>query len=131
MTKTELAAMLDGMVSAKCIQQGDGETRLVGKYCQAVPADATGDTWDLWLCTPDALSRGLGERKLTNLLTLLDVDGWVRLTGEAYHVAFPKAWLLANLRPLGIRRKRGMSEEQKAAAVERLAAAHLNRPRAA
>jgi len=93
--------------------------------------DASGDTWDLSLCTPDDLGRGLSERKLTGILQTLGVDGFTRLTGEAYHLAFPKEVLLENLKTLGIRRKRVVSEEQKAAAVERLAQARQNTPRAA
>jgi len=60
-------------------------------------------------------------------------DGFTRLTGEAWHLAFPKVILLANPKNLGIRCKRVVSDEQRVAAVERLArhrTALQNSPRA-
>jgi hypothetical protein len=60
-------------------------------------------------------------------------DGFTRLTAEAWHLAFPRFIPLANPKNLGIRCKRVVSDEQRVAAVERLArhrTALQNSPRA-
>ncbi len=122
MNQTDILNAFEGRISKTAIRQVDDEWRVVGKFCY-VTKDETGDTWDIWICSPSNLVAGLGRRKVRNIISRLE-----SCTGEHFHELTGEAWgkvrgteiILQNLDHLGIRKKRQISEEQRRKLAERL-----------
>ena len=120
MTKDKIYRAFDGKLSRKAIIERDGEWVIQGKWCIAAP-EADG-IWDLWLCHPQDMAAGLGQRKVRNTLKTLQKSilalktstgtAFRELTGEAWGKVAGTTLILANTAVLGIRRKRKVSQAQ-------------------
>ena len=98
------------LASIKCI---DDEWMIVGKFCQVTPMKP--GVWDLFICNPQNLYDGLGQRKvnyiarelkntlLNRTLTICDGEAFVTLHGTEV--------ISQNLKLLGIRRRRRVKAE--------------------
>jgi len=115
-SQIEVYESFDQKISKLAIVNDGEEWGLTGKFCRVT---AEGDNWDVWLCNPKDLTKGLGTGKRNNIVAAMGGD-WHLLDGEAWIVA-PKEQILANLKTLGIRAKRFISDEQKEASKKRLA----------
>lgn len=117
MTKTEMFNALGGLVSKTAIRLVDEEWRVVGKFCYISP---TVGGWDVWICNPRNLTAGLTNKKVSYMLKNLRENGKIReLDGEALGVV-QGGWLDAsNLRVLGVRLKRQVSDENREKARQR------------
>jgi len=108
MNKSELYDYFDQIISKTAIKQrDDGEWQVVGKWC-AVSFDDDGSI-DLFICNPKDMVNGLGQRKLNNTISGLKskpTTKFTELDGEAWAKVADKAVILDNLRLLGIRRKK-------------------------
>lgn len=113
MTKSEIYNFFDRKISKLAIQQIDGEWKVVGKWCR-VGFDDDG-TIDIRLCNPNDIAKGLGQRKLKIMLKGFKSPAkttFRELTGEAYTKTQDKQDVLENLRLLGIRKKRRVTDRQ-------------------
>ena len=119
MTKSKLFTTFDGKISKSAIKHIDDEWQIEGKYCRVSLLDGA---WDLWLCSPDDIQKGLSTRRINNILTQLEKHPvkatFTKLTGEAYCNATPMVLILDNLDLLGIRKARVYTPEQKAKMTE-------------
>lgn len=116
MNKSELSQAFP-TISPTAIQERDGEFVIVGKFC--LIATLGGDRWDVWLCNPKDISKGLSTRKLNVLLEKLQQEeGFTALNGEAYAQVQGKELVENNLDLLGIRKRMQLSEERRKALVE-------------
>ena len=123
-TKKELSEYFDNKISPKCIKHDGSEYGITGKYSRITPID--GKYWDLWLCNPADITKGLGARRLNRIISILSEKircerPFTELTGEAYARVATKDLILGNLPLLGIKRKRTVSEKQRQAAADRFA----------
>lgn len=114
MTKNEMFDAFDGVLTnANMVPESSGDYILHGKFCIIAPIG--NDLWDVWVCNAKDLRKGLGERKVTNIL---DVFGsayqegtLIRLTGEAHGIVAGTEKILGNSKLLGLKRKRQLSPE--------------------
>ena len=123
-TKKDLYDRFDQRISKKCIKHDGCEWGITGKYCRITPMD--GKYWDLWLCNPKDIAKGLGTRRLSRIISILSAKmlpgkPFTELTGEAYTQVATKDLILGNLSLLGINRKRIVSEQTRQASADRLA----------
>lgn len=111
-TKKQIFAALEGRVSDSSIQKIDDEWRVVGKYCYAVPG--TDGIWDLFICNPQRMHDGLGQRKVLHIASRLEKywrrDGFHELTGEGCTKVQGPSAILENFPVLGINKRRRVSE---------------------
>jgi hypothetical protein len=122
MNKTDLFNFFDRQISEKAIRKVDDEWRIVGKFCYVTVME-DGVTIDIWLCTPTDIAKGLSPRTLTHRVNALKVivgDAVTELTGEAYTQTQHKDAVLQNLKLLGIRKARHVTDEQRQVTAERL-----------
>lgn len=130
MTKNDLLKTFP-TISPSAIKIIDDEYEIVGKFCRIVMFD----DWyfDLWLCNPANMDKGLSKRKLNSLVSALEVP--IKSTfndkvtkSVSFNVLEGEAWvnldlpdlILNNLKLLGIRKKRELTSVQKQSLVERL-----------
>jgi len=105
------------MISPTAIQERDGEFVIIGKFC--LIASLGGNRWDVWLCNPKNLIKGLSTRKLNVLLENLQQEaGFTVLVGEAYTKVQGTELIENNLDLMGIRKRRQITEERRKALVE-------------
>jgi len=117
-SQSDIYERFDQKISKTVIISDGCEWGITGKFCRITPE---GDKWDVWLCNPKNMVKGLGTGKRNNIVTAMGEDlKWLILDGEAWAVV-SKERILANLKTLGIRAKRQISEEQKEAGRIRLA----------
>ena len=125
MNKKDIFDAFNGEISKKAIIQKDGAWRIVGKWCEI---ERVGDLWDIFICNPDNMTDGLGQRKVHNIIDRLKIppiNGTFRiLNGEAYTQVSDINLILSNLSLLGIRRKRRLSEKTRHEHAERLKKFH-------
>jgi len=100
-------------VSGAAIHKIDDEWMIVGKFCQVTPMKP--GVWDLFICNPQSLYDGLGQRQvnyiahelkkslLNRTLTICDGEAFVTLHGTEV--------ISQNLKLLGIRRRRRVKAE--------------------
>lgn len=128
MTKQELFDAFDQRISKKAIVSRSGEYVVQGKFCVVAPKG--NNTFDLWICNPDDLCNGLGQKKVRNIIRSLQKSTvgieYRQLTGEADAKVQGTELILQNLKLLGIKKKRQISTET----AEKLKA-HLNEVRKA
>jgi len=109
-------------VSRSAIRQESGEMVIRGKWCEITQV---GDRLDVFICNPDDMQAGLGQRKVTNIVRALEKTAqegvFTVLNGEAYTQGLSVEIVCQHLSLLGIRKKRRVSEKQKAVLSERLA----------
>ena len=102
------------------IQNVHGDWLITGKFCQ-IGIDEDGQI-DLWICNLKDITKGLGTKKLRNMLSTiksLTTATIHEITGEAWMKLSDKSVILSSLPLLGIRKKKVISQE------------HLNRLRKA
>ena len=115
MNKTDIYNAFDGKISNTAIQRFDDEWRIVGKWCYVATDDEIGDVWDIWICNPNDIAKGLSQRRVRSIILALESTGKMKfneLTGEAWGKVRDKDVILENLKLLGIRKKREVSPEQ-------------------
>ena len=131
MTKSDLLKTFP-TVSPSAIKIIDDEYEIIGKFCRIIMFD--NGQIDLWLlCNPANMVKGLSKRKLNSLVSVLEVPVESSFKDKvtksiSFNVLDGEAWInldlpdliLNNLKVLGIRKKRMLSTEQKAALTERL-----------
>ena len=112
-TKRELRELTNHKISDLAIRCVDDSWEIVGKFCRC---SYLGDNnWDVWICNPDNLTAGLSQRKLRAIARKVPPGTTFReLTGEGLYDCMPTEALLLNMRVLGIRKRRVVSEQQKA-----------------
>ena len=111
----------DQKISKASILDVDQEWMVVGKYCR-IGIDEDGQI-DVWICNHRDLGKGLGTELLRNRLSaIFGCTGtpYTELNGEGCGKLQNKDVILKNLRLLGIRAKRILSEEQKEVLRNRL-----------
>ena len=111
MEKQQIFDAFNSKISKTQIVNRDGEFVIQGKFCVIAPE---GSGWDVWICSPDDLVNGLGERRLTSILTNLEISltktVFTRLNGEAHTWVRDTSLILSSLKLLGIRKKMEYSE---------------------
>ncbi len=120
-SKSQIFHAFGERISITAIQNIAGEWMIKGKWCFIAPDDGKGEVWDIWICNSDNLCKGLGQRKVKNILHTL--NGTVKtpfreLTGEAWGKVRDKGLILQNLHLLGIRKKRQVSPQQAVRSAE-------------
>jgi len=116
MKKSELVAAFPA-ISSTAIQERDGEYVIVGKFC--IITSQGGGRCDVWLCNSKDLAEGLSTRKLNILLKKLRLkEGFTVLDGEAYAHCRGKKLIENNLKLLGIRKRRQITEKSRKKLVE-------------
>ena len=130
MTRAEMDTLTDNKISRKCYTEQDEDLILVGKFVQASPNPD--GTWDVWICNPKDMTKGLGERKVNNITSILSEEDCgklplLRLDREGVYPSMPKATLLKSLRVLGLRARMVVSDERKKKLAESLAAYRLQK----
>ena len=113
MTKQELYEFFDRRISKTAIIKRDDEWIVKGKHCTLSLEDNY--TIDVWICHPADLYSGLGQRKVRNILRILEKSPvgvqFIELTGEAHAKVQGTELILQNLKLLGIRKKREISQQ--------------------
>ena len=120
MNKKQLFDYFDQKISMTAIQDVHGDWLVTGKFCR-VGIDEDG-LIDLWICNHKDITKGLGTKKLRNMLSTiksLTTATIHEITGEAWMKLSDKSVILSSLPLLGIRKKKVISQE------------HLNRLRKA
>ncbi len=113
MNKHEIFRAFDQKISPKSIVQRNDEYVVQGKFCVVAPLG--NNEFDIWICNPDDLYNGLGQRKVRNIAAKLFKSAvgtmFTELTGEGYGVVAGAEIILQNLELLGIKKKRVVSPE--------------------
>ena len=113
MNKPEIFEALNQKASMTMIMDHDGEMVIKGKFCIIAPEE--NDIWDIWICNPKNIPKGLGPRKVNNICAALSLTtpqlDWVMLDREAWCKCEGTDTIIKNLVSLGIRRKRILSPE--------------------
>ena len=118
MTKSELLQIFPA-ISPTAIQERDAEYVIFGKFC--IVASLGRNEWDLWICNPKDITKGLTTRKIRILLRKLWQEAsFTELTGETYAQVQGTDLISNNLDLLGIRKKRQLSEDQLQKMTDRL-----------
>ncbi len=124
MSQIEVYEAFDQKISKTVIVSDGCEWGITGKFCRVTPE---GNQWDVWLCNPKDIAAGIGTGKRNNIVEALGTDlNWHLLDREAWAIV-PKERILDNLKALGIRRKRIVSDEQKEVSRARLAEYRLKK----
>lgn len=129
MTKQELYDAFDGKISKTCLVDDQTETgsyMIQGKYCWIQTAfDYGDDVWNIFICNPTDMHKGLGLRKVRNIVRVLPKTcvktAYRELNGEADMWVKGTEGILQNLKLLGIRKKRELSPESVVNMKNRLA----------
>ena len=118
--KHELLTMLRDEFPKRAVQNVDGEWLVVGKFCQVAPL-ADGQ-WDVWLCNPKNLTKGLSTQRINKIIFELGLDASfvTRLDREAIIRPVSTDLLLTSRVLLGIAKKRQLTEEQMQGLVQRM-----------
>ena len=113
MTRKELETAFQGKLSRRCFIQRDGEWVLQSKWCVI---ERVGDYWDIWLCTPLDIAKGLGARKIKNVIRGFNSGPtqprWTVLTGEAFTRVLDADVILRSVAVAGLFFKRQPSDQQ-------------------
>ncbi len=120
MNKQQLFDYFDQKISKTAINNIDGDWLVTGKFCR-IGIDEDGQV-DLWICNHRDITKGLGTRKLRNILSTIKSLTTAKiheLNGEAWVKLSDKSVVLLSLPLLGIRKKKVISQK------------HLNRLRMA
>ncbi len=124
MNKQEILNAFDQKISLKSIVRRDDEYVIQGKFCVVAPIG--NNKFDIWICNPDDLYNGLGQRKVRNIAAKLFKSEvgttFTELTGEGYGVVAGTEIILQNLELLGIKKKRQISPENAVKLKERMTA---------
>lgn len=129
LTREQISAAFDGRISKLAIRWTGEGWEIVGKFCYVSYSgkhnvSRLGKQWDVFICNPADISKGLSQRKVHNIVRNIEQyaqeGGFTILNGEAYAQGVLKDVILQNLVPLGIRRKKQFSAEQKRALAGRL-----------
>lgn len=117
MTKEDIFNYFDQKISKVCFIPEDepGNYMLVGKFC--IIQEHSENIWDILICNQKNMKKGLGTGKVRNIASVLVEtavkDTYREMNGEASMLVQGNETILNNLKILGIRRKRIVSEEQK------------------
>ena len=125
MTKQQLKEITNqAFAHSAYISDWDGDAGITGKFALA---SYLGDGhWDVWLRNEADLAKGLGTRKLNNLIDAISslpdalAGPLRRLDGEAVYERMPTKTLLRIAHLLGIRKRRkatGIANNQPARSV--------------
>ena len=113
MTRKELEIAFQDKLSRQCFVQRDGEWVLQSKWCAI---ERVGEYWDIWLCTPLDIAKGLSVRKINNVISGFDSrplqPRWELLTGEAFTRVLGTDVILRSAAVLGLFFKRQPSDKQ-------------------
>lgn len=127
-TSLNLRRIFGGEVSKSAFRNIDGEWNLVGKFCRIIEdSEKTKNNdaiFDVWICNHADLSKGLGTKKLGNIIRSLKLycsEPFHELSGESYVKVQGTESIIRNLRSLGIRAKRKLTPEQAESIRKRLA----------
>jgi hypothetical protein len=110
--RQQLFEYFDSIISLASIKNIDDEATVVGKWSRVVVEED--GLIDLWICNPKNLTAGLGERKVTNMITSMKISNnstLHRLDGEAWVKLSDKKVILTGLKLLGIRAKKKMTRK--------------------
>jgi hypothetical protein len=131
MNKKELFNAFEQKISLKSIVKRNDEYVIVGKFCVIAPLGE--NRFDVWVCNPNDLYNGLGQRKVSNIAAKLFkspcIGEFTELTGEGWGVVAGTEIILQNLKLLGIKKKRVDSPETVEKMIKRLNDAKEVRPR--
>lgn len=106
MNKDELFEFFEGKVSKTCMKRWDDGYSIFGKW--AIVSPFSGGI-DLFICNQRDMRKGLGQRKVNNIVSAIKSAGKVTFTeldGEAHTTLPNKQVVLDNLKLLGIRKKK-------------------------
>jgi len=112
MNKIQLFDYFDQKISMTAINSIDGDWLVTGKFCR-IGIDEDGQI-DLWICNHKDIAKGLGTKKLRNILSTLKsltTTAVHELNGEAWMELSDKDVILSSTRLLGIRKKKVISQE--------------------
>jgi len=123
MNKSQIFKFFDEKISKTCIQESDGIFMVIGKFCK-VETYENGNL-DIFVCNPTNMAKGLGTGKVRNIMKAINNPSWHEVNNEAWSIDATKADVIDNLRTLGIRQKRTMSDEQREMVTERFRIARL------
>lgn len=116
MTKQQLFHAFRGDISKSAIIEKDHVWCIVGKFCEI---ERVGDLWDLYICNPKNMTKGLSQRKVSIIVSELQNHPtkatFTVLNGEAYCQIESVDLILKNLDLLGIRKKKKLTSEQRQA----------------
>jgi hypothetical protein len=121
MTLADFKELTGNAFAGPCYRSRDDEPVIVGKWCIC---GYNGDgTWDVWLCSPEEIAKGLSPQRLhaiTQYVASLPVKSgpYRALTGEGTYTAMPTDTLIRCASRLGIKRRRkarAMTERQREA----------------
>lgn len=121
MTLADLKELTGNAFSGPSYRYRYDEPVIVGKY--SICAYLGGDLWDVCLCSPEDIAKGLTPQRLhaiTAYVASLPVKSgpYRALTGEGIYTAMPTATLVRSASRLGIKRRRQsrpLTEKQRAA----------------
>jgi len=112
MNKKQLFDYFDQKISMTAIQNVHGDWLVTGKFC-LIGIDEDGQI-DLWICNHKNITKGLGTKKLRNMLSTIKTFTTTKiheLTGEAWVKLSDKSAILSSLPLWGIRKKKVISQE--------------------
>jgi len=112
-SKAALFRMFKGNLSSGAVQKRDGQAAIVGRH---VVIHKEGRLLDVWLCNTRNMAAGLSGKMLNSRMELLkDIGDWHTANGEAWVKCRNPLLLVPFFKQLGVRRKRVLSEDTKAA----------------
>ena len=120
MNKSQLHIFFDMQISLSAIHKRYGEWVIVGKFCIIAVEDSL---IEIWLCNTKDIAEGLGTRSIKNRLDALKSPSTTlvrELTGEGLVRTRCKQDVLTNLKLLGIRKARSVSEAQRQGFIDRM-----------
>lgn len=126
LTHAQMDKLTRGELSRKNYQIEYDDLYLIGKYAKCDP-NPDGETWDVWLCNPKNMEKGLTRKRVRSIKARIEALGRVgspfrELDGEGVWSCMPTDTLLSAASCLGLRRKRRTSEKQLAEMTARLKA---------
>lgn len=126
LSKQDLYEKLKGRISITAIKPRDSFYVVVGKFCIV---ELLNDVWDIWLCNTKDLTKGLSTKKLNLLAALFEQSpyklNFTILNGEAIIRTKDVNFIIDNLKALGLRAKRIMSDERRKRLIEQLAKIYI------
>ena len=111
LTRPEIIALFPD-ISPTAIVKGCDGLEIRGKWAVVTPME---DYWDVWIMNPKDLAKGLGARKVTNMLEAIKVcvkADFHELTGEAWFRVWDHKEVSKIRHLLGIRKKRRVTAAQ-------------------
>ncbi len=122
LNRKQLSSLFNDKISSTAIQKRDGGLLVIGKFAIITPMD---DVLDVFICNSSDIPMGLGKRKINNIVSKLkkytQEGSLMMLNGEAYLKVSDINAILFNLKLLGIRQKRKLSDQDKVSLTKRLA----------